>query len=604
MAKDPGLSFKTAQDFQKSMGTTMNPKAFQQVVQQLRTNNLSAKSISADNISAKTLAEPVVKDSKEIQSKQEERKSGQHLLESNKKLTTNIEKLTKTISDSVLGKNKVKANRAEEIAGKQKLDYRGIGQQFKEKIMGRGGDKFDTNSLRYKLGSLRGLAQTTGLVKEGGFIDNKLAVREERLRTATRMTEANAGMENLKQFGSKAAVEQYYQRRGQDTIKARAGLQSEEYNREKYREAGISDEEYERTTGGKQQVKKLAEAGQAVINVDPRLQGEKKGDIRFAGPDDDKLNVSEEEDSQLRAIESASQPMEELISITKVEIERKTKADMDLLEAIKGIETAGGGALSDIASAASSIGGKKAGVGMLAKAGTFLAGNAGAITGGASILAGGVAAYKGYSDYNEADEQVKSGAITEDEGDIKKTGAVGTGVGGIGGALAGGQAGAAIGTLIFPGVGTAIGGALGAGLGAFAGSKAGKGIGEWGSKTYKSLTGSGDKTVEGKVTQEELDENMYGEIIDPNDPLVKRAKAQMNADDARIEAAKKTSADRVAAQSSDNAMAKTPNNAASSNTIVNAPTNISKQTQNTAVNVPVRDQDHSIRKYYNSRFAT
>jgi hypothetical protein len=604
MAKDPGLSFKTAQDFQKSMGTTMNPKAFQQVVQQLRTNNLSAKSISADNISAKTLAEPVVKDSKEIQSKQEERKSGQHLLESNKKLTTNIEKLTKTISDSVLGKNKVKANRAEEIAGKQKLDYRGIGQQFKEKIMGRGGDKFDTNSLRYKLGSLRGLAQTTGLVKEGGFIDNKLAVREERLRTATRMTEANAGMENLKQFGSKAAVEQYYQRRGQDTIKARAGLQSEEYNREKYREAGISDEEYERTTGGKQQVKKLAEAGQAVINVDPRLQGEKKGDIRFAGPDDDKLNVSEEEDSQLRAIESASQPMEELISITKVEIERKTKADMDLLEAIKGIETAGGGALSDIASAASSIGGKKAGVGMLAKAGTFLAGNAGAITGGASILAGGVAAYKGYSDYNEADEQVKSGAITEDEGDIKKTGAVGTGVGGIGGALAGGQAGAAIGTLIFPGVGTAIGGALGAGLGAFAGSKAGKGIGEWGSKTYKSLTGSGDKTVEGKVTQEELDENMYGEIIDPNDPLVKRAKAQMNADDARIEAAKKTSADRVAAQSSDNAMAKTPNNAASSNTIVNAPTNISKQTQNTAVNVPVRDQDHSKRKYYNSRFAS
>jgi hypothetical protein len=383
MAKDPGLSFKTEQDFQKSMGTTMNPKAFQQVVQQLRTNNLSAKSISADNISAKTLAEPVVKDSKEIQSKQEERKSGQHLLESNKKLTTNIEKLTKTISDSVLGKNKVKANRAEEIAGKQKLDYRGIGQQFKEKIMGRGGDKFDTNSLRYKLGSLRGLAQTTGLVKEGGFIDNKLAVREERLRTATRMTEANAGMENLKQFGSKAAVEQYYQRRGQETIKARAGLQSEEYNREKYREAGISDEEYERTTGGKQQVKKLAEAGQAVIDVDPRLQGEKKGAIKFAGPDE--LNVSEEEESQLTAIESASQPTEELINITKVENERKTKADADLLEAIKGIETAGGGALSDIAGAASSIGGKKAGVGMLAKAGTFLAGNAGAITTGSKL---------------------------------------------------------------------------------------------------------------------------------------------------------------------------------------------------------------------------
>ena len=624
MAKDPGLSFKTEQDFEKSMGTSMNPKAFQQVVQQLRTNNLSAKSISADNISVKTLAEPVIKDSKEIQSKQEERKSEQHLLESNKKLTTNIEKLTKTISDSVLGKNKVKANRAEEIAGKQKLDYRGIGQQFKEKIMGRGGDKFDTNSLRYKLGSLRGLAQTTGLVKEGGFIDNKLAVREERLRTATRMAEANSTMTNLgpkgnKTFGSKAAVEQYYQRRGKDVIKARAGLQSEEYNREKYREAGISDEEYERTTGGRQQVKKLAEAGQAVIDVDPRLQGEKKGAIKFAGPDE--LNVSEEEESQLRAIESASQPTEELINITKVENERKTKADADLLEAIKGIETAGGGALSDIASAASSIGGKKAGVGMLAKAGTFLAGNAGAITTGSSILAGGVAAYKGYSDYQDADQQLKSGEISEDEADVKKTGAVGTGAGGIGGALVGGKAGAAIGTLIFPGVGTAIGGALGAGIGAFAGSKAGKGIGEWGSKTYKSLTGSGNKTIEGKVTQEEIDEVKYGDMIDSEEGAITDTQAmkskyykpasksqiseQIAIDKAKMQiAADRQNANKVAAQSADNAAAKLPSKNATSNNIVNAPTTISKQTQNTAVNVPVRDQDHSIRKYYNSRFAT
>jgi hypothetical protein len=126
---------------------------------------------------------------------------------------------------------------------------------------------------------------------------------------------------------------------------------------------------------------------------------------------------------------------------------------------------------------------------------------------------------------------------------------------------------------------------------------AGKGV-------YDNYYKDSPKAIEGKVTQEELDEAMYGDEIDPNDPLVKQAKAEMNADDARIEAAKKTSADRVAAQSSDNAMAKTPSNAASSNTIVNAPTNISKQTQNTAVNVPVRDQDHSIRKYYNSRFAT
>lgn len=578
MAKDPGLSFKTEEDFEKSMGTSMNPKAFQQVVQQLRTNNLSAKSISADNISAKTLAEPVVKDSKEIQSKQEELKGNQNLIEGQKKLTTNIEKLTKTISDSVLGKNKAKADRAEEIAGKQKLDYRGIGQQFKEKIMGRGGDKFDTNSLRYKLGSLRGLAKTTGLVSEGGFIDNKLAVREERLRTATRMTEANAGMENLKQFGSKAAVEQYYQRRGKDVIKARAGLQSEEYNREKYREAGISDEEYERTTGGRQQVKKLAEAGQAVIDVDPRLQGEKKGDIKFAGPDDgDKLNVSEEEESQLRAIESASQPMEELINITKVENERKAKADTDLLEAVKGIETSGGGALGAVGDIASGLtGGKgaalKKGAGYLSKVG-----GVGKLAKGLGIGAIGALAGEG----------LQYGGEKLKEAGYEKTGKA-VGVAGTATKYAG--YGAMIGSVV-PGVGTAIGGAVGGVIGA------GKGI-------YDNYYKASPKAIEGKVTQEELDEAMYGDKIDPNDPLVKQAKAEMNADDARIEAARKTAADKVAAQSSENAIAKTPSNAATSNNIVNAPTTISKQTQNTAVNVPVRDQDHSIRKYYNSRFAT
>jgi hypothetical protein len=591
MAKDPGLSFKTEQDFQKSMGTTMNPKAFQQVVQQLRTNNLSAKSISADNISAKTLAEPVVKDSKEIQSKQEERKSGQHLLESNKKLTTNIEKLTKTISDSVLGKNKVKANRAEEIAGKQKLDYRGIGQQFKEKIMGRGGDKFDTNSLRYKLGSLRGLAQTTGLVKEGGFIDNKLAVREERLRTATRMTEANAGMENLKQFGSKAAVEQYYQRRGQDTIKARAGLQSEEYNREKYREAGISDEEYERTTGGKQQVKKLAEAGQAVIDVDPRLQGEKKGAIQFAGPTDDKLNVSEEESSQLQAIESASQPMEELINITKVENERKAKADTDLLEAVKGIETSGGGALGGVANAASNlVGGKgailKKGAGYLSKVG-----GVGKLAKGFGI--GAIASLAG--------EGIQMGGDKLKEAGYEKTGKA-VGVAGTATKYAG--YGAMIGSVI-PGVGTAVGagvgGLIGAGKGAYdqyfsddkpkiiSSSSETMSYKEKDNYSARYDPATGKYTVNGK----EISEKDYEKIQNSDgDQHIKAIKTAIN------------NADRVAAQSSENAIAKTPSNAASSNTIVNAPTTVSKQTQNTAVNVPVRDQDHSIRKYYNSRFAT
>ena len=622
MAKDPGLSFKTEQDFQKSMGTTMNPKAFQQVVQQLRTNNLSAKSISADNISAKTLAEPVVKDSKEIQSKQEERKSGQHLLESNKKLTTNIEKLTKTISDSVLGKNKVKADRAEEIAGKQKLDYRGIGQQFKEKIMGRGGDKWDRESLKYKFGSVRGIMGTLGLRGLPGA-DNAMAKREEIKQTATRMTEANAGMENLKQFAVREAdgktinkkasqknVEKYYEERGIKVQAAKANLQAEQYNRNKFREAGISDEEFDRTTGGKIQNKKLAEAGQAVIDVDPTLQGEKKGAIKFAGPDDgDKLNVSEEEESQLRAIESASQPMEELINITKVENERKAKADSDMLLAMQNMKAAaGGGALGGIADAASNmLGGKgavlKKGAGYLSKVG-----GVGKLAKGFGIGAIGALAGEG----------LQYGGDKLKEAGYEKTGKA-VGVAGTATKYAG--YGAMIGSVI-PGVGTAIGGGIGGLIGA------GKGI-------YDNYYKDSPKTIEGKVTQEELDENMYGEVIDPNDPLVKKAKAEMDAEEGVITdtqamkskyykpasdsliskdiaidkakmqiAADRQNANKVAAQSADNAAAKLPSKNATSNNIVNAPTTISKQTQNTAVNVPVRDQDHSIRKYYNSRFAT
>ena len=308
------------------------------------------------------------------------------------------------------------------------------------------------------------------------------------------------------------------------------------------------------------------------------MQGEKKGAIQFAGPEDgDKLNVSEEEESQLRAIESASQPMEELINITKVEIERKTKADMDLLEAVKGIETSGGGALGAVGDIASGLtGGKgaalKKGAGYLSKVG-----GVGKLAKGFGI--GAIASLAG--------EGIQMGGDKLKEAGYEKTGKA-VGVAGTATKYAG--YGAMIGSVV-PGVGTAIGAGVGGLIGA------GKGI-------YDNYYKDSPKTIEGKVTQEELDEAMYGDKIDPNDPLVKQAKAEMNADDARIEAAKKTSADRVATQSSDNAIAKTPNNAASSNTIVNAPTNISKQTQNTAVNVPIRDQDHSIRKYYNSRFAT
>jgi hypothetical protein len=257
------------------------------------------------------------------------------------------------------------------------------------------------------------------------------------------------------------------------------------------------------------------------------------------------------------------------------------------------------------------VGGKGGGkLGKLGKLAKFATKNSKMLKIGGGVLAGGIAAYEGYSDYKDADEQVKSGAITEDQGDIKKTGAVGGAAGGLGGALGG----AALGTMILPGVGTVIGGAIGG----LAGSKVGKGIGEWGSKTWKGLTGKGgDKTISSSgETMSYKEKDNYSMRYDPttgkysvNGKEVSEKdyeKIQNSDGDQHIKAIKTAinNADQVAAQSSDNAIAKTPSNAATSNNIVNAPTTISKQTQNTAVNVPIRDHDHSIRKYYNSRFAS
>jgi len=65
-----------------------------------------------------------------------------------------------------------------------------------------------------------------------------------------------------------------------------------------------------------------------------------------------------------------------------------------------------------------------------------------------------------------------------------------------------------------------------------------------------------------------------------------------------------TTANTVVQASADNAIAKMPSNAAPSNSIINAPTNISKQTQNTTMKVNIKDQDNTLRSYYRSRFAT
>jgi hypothetical protein len=552
MAKRSGLTFKDEQAFAKEWTPNkLSPTALKQIVEQLRTKNAAVADVKPALDPSKVIAPPAPAPV-QTQEVKKAAETDKKLVEGNKKLNTNIEKLTKVMASAIV-RNKMGANRAEEIAGKQQLDYRGIGQQFKEKLMGRGGDKWDRNSLRYKFGSVRGLAGTLGM--RGDFVDNKMAVREEGKQTATRMMEANAGMENLKQFGGdKKKVEKYYEGKAKTAQAAKANLQSEEYNRNKFREAGISDEEYDRTTGGKRQNKKLAEAGQAVINTDPRMQGEKKGAFATPQPaakedtNSDKLNVSQEEESQTAAIQSISKPSEELVAITKAENARKAKADEALLAAITNMKAAGGGgALSSIADAASNLGGKGK---MLGRAGSYLSKVGGAKNLVRGLGIGAIGAAAGSAMQWGGDKLKESGHETAG----KALGAGGTAV-----KYAG--YGAMIGSVI-PGVGTAIGGAVGGVIGA------GKGIYD---EYIKNKPAAAVKTA------------------------TKVQAAQIPAEAAVAVATK--SANNEAAKFS-GTLDKSPTN------IVNAPTTISKQTQNSVMHVPIRDPDHSIRSYYRSRFAS
>lgn len=102
----------------------------------------------------------------------------------------------------------------------------------------------------------------------------------------------------------------------------------------------------------------------------------------------------------------------------------------------------------------------------------------------AGPLAAGVSVYEGYGTAKEgvaqANADVKSGKITKAEGTVKKSEAVGTGVGQAGGGIAGGMIGATKGALMGAALGplgAIAGGLIGGALGAWAGSKAGKAVG-------------------------------------------------------------------------------------------------------------------------------
>jgi hypothetical protein len=260
--------------------------------------------------------------------------------------------------------------------------------------------------------------------------------------------------------------------------------------------------------------KKQEELLKAIQAIDPRNkpQGSSDKDIQAVQADEAKIETAEKQKETFEVTKKEQEDVTALYTITDDHFKKQDKWNEDslkLLETIANNGTGGGGGGGSLLSSAAEMagdlmgngkGGKGGGkLGKLGKVGKFLTGNAGKIAGvGAGLLSVGTAAYEGYNEYNEADEQVKSGEITKEQGQEKKGeavgGAVGGAAGGWAGASSGATAGAAIGTLLFPGVGTVVGGALGAAaggaLGYWGGKKVGQAVGGGAVKGYQALGGN------------------------------------------------------------------------------------------------------------------
>ena len=438
-------------------------------------------------------------------------KGDKKLIDVEKKLTSTLEKLVSALQKSSgLGTGPVTPSaRAQELADSRKLDYRTFGQRIKDKIYGVGGNKFDANSLRYKFGTLKGLAETTGLIKRGSgsALESKLAIREEEMQTA----ESVAKLRGEDTEKGKA----YYLGKAKESTAAKRELQEAEEKIKIHREAGLSDEEIQATREGKKLFQARDLAASKVISSDPKMKSEKAGllgtrnqSIRFAGPGSSSESIfspdtTEKESETGRVIGEQTDLLRKIEKNTRggklglgEDGNKKEGVLSGLMDTLGNLAmfSAGGrmlrGAGAGLAKGAGKLGGVARGAaGGAAKGlggiGKFAAKNAGKLKVGGGVLAGGLAAYEGYSDYQDASAAEQAGEITSSEADIKKTGAVTGAAGGLGGAAAGAIAGSAFGP-----VGTVVGGAVGG----LAGSKIGKGIGEWGAKTWKGLTGKDDKS--------------------------------------------------------------------------------------------------------------
>lgn len=264
-------------------------------------------------------------------------------------------------------------------------------------------------------------------------------------------------------------------------------------------------------------VQKFQEGNETFTGSTARGIAETEFDAKKASPAAEEAAI-EQKEFQTEGLEVQKKSGEDLTALYTIS-DDYFKAQMKYNDEVKklfekiadGVEGGGGGGLlstaadlaGDLAGNGKGKAGKAAGTagkaaGGAGKLGKLAMLGRGAAVGG-GLLAVGSAAYEGYNEYQAADDKVKSGELTAQEGQVEKGKAVGGGVGGAaggaGGAWGGAAAGAALGTMIFPGVGTVVGGALGGLVGGAAGywggKKAGQAVGGAGVEGYQALTPSG-----------------------------------------------------------------------------------------------------------------
>lgn len=487
------------------------------------------------------------------QSKELEKKSldvNEKLVKTSEKLATNLEKLAFAVRGGA-----IKSSGAGEVNYKQggTFDQRTVKDQFKDGLLGRKGsdgkrDPFDQDSVKYKLGSVRGLGKSIFGMKDDSFFGNLAGRREDKLKRADTLMKMNPQMKNLKQFGGDdEKVRQYYIKQHEEKFApAQAKTQAEKYKMDSLMASGISEEEFGKSIGGKRQKKALETAQAEELSVDKFRKQEVKGVLggmaaSVAGPaasempsnvipfpsqssgssgggfgsdkestlENNRLMVTQNDMMSGMKENTAAFPI--YLEEWREENKEVVKRHEQLIQAIAAGGTGGSG--SGIMDMAGDMLGKGGKGGMMGKAGGLLKGaggalmrNAGPLAAAAAVVGGGVTAYQGYTGANE---KLARGEITAEEATVEKGGALGEGtgqaVGGAVGALKGAAVGAAIGSVV-PVLGTAVGGLIGAAVGglggSFLGGKAGSFLGETGGKIVNAFSGPNpDKSGAAAKTQ-------------------------------------------------------------------------------------------------------